>query len=283
MSARSSWRSRGCAPRTPGAREPGDRPPLRRHRHLPPRRRPHPVGVDALARTERRVARRAQVPQPGINRPALHRRPALRSERRRPASSGGQRWPSSRQQGGAHHDLNPNPTDDPDLHHNTRHDWSVGSPNLNGKIRSRSGVFTDRISRPLRMSTAARRTTLMPTTNHWGTSVRGRRHEGKGLCADLPCTGTGYPGPTRIRADRPPRAGPWPAKSYVRATSTAAARTSAPQTGTTRSRRHPAANPCGVLVRFPPASTKSVATDKSHRKRSWNHDRNEHPSREVPG
>jgi hypothetical protein len=46
-------------------------------------------------RAERWVTRRQAVPQPGIHRPDLHRRPALRAGRRRPASSCRERWPPS--------------------------------------------------------------------------------------------------------------------------------------------------------------------------------------------
>jgi len=42
--------------------------------------------------------------------------------RRRPASSGRERWPPSQREGGAHHHLRVEPTDDPDLHHITRLD-----------------------------------------------------------------------------------------------------------------------------------------------------------------
>ena len=71
-------------------------------------------------RAERWVTRRQAVPQPGIHRPDLHRRPALRAGRRRPASSCRERWPPSQREGGAHHHLSTDPIDDPDLHHITR-------------------------------------------------------------------------------------------------------------------------------------------------------------------
>ena len=51
-----------------GARQPRDRPPHRRRRHLPQRRRPHPPRRRAAHRAERRVARRPPLPLGGVAR-----------------------------------------------------------------------------------------------------------------------------------------------------------------------------------------------------------------------
>ena len=59
------------------ARQPRDRPPLRRRRHLPQRRRPDPPRRRAADRAERRVAGHPPLPLPGIDSTHLDANDAL--------------------------------------------------------------------------------------------------------------------------------------------------------------------------------------------------------------
>ena len=182
------------------ARQPRDRPPLRRHRHLPQRRSADPPRRHAAHRTIRRVAHRAPLPLPRItlSRPRPRRSHPQRSDQ------GGTR-PQRRLR-------HRSPTDDPGLHHESLLD----APELSCRsgpaetsrshaIRARSTAPGAAIAGDVRRAIPAAIPNPAEQANHF-------------VVVGLRCAAAGTREQGRIRQERPMRIARGFAEAGVRVT-----------------------------------------------------------------